>query len=222
MTLTYIDVQPILPADACVIFLHGLGADGTDFADVIPSLQLPEHHAIRFLFPHAPHIPISINGGMVMPGWYDILGLSLEDKHDEKGIKISEQSLITLMQSVMASGIAADRIILVGFSQGGALALHTALRFSQPLGGVAALSSYLPVDYLLPKEKHVANDAIPIFMAHGSADPVVPMLMGLHARQTLENNGYTVDWHCYPMMHNVCLPELVDLGQWIGHCLHLT
>ena len=217
--LDYVDVHPNSKPDACVVWLHGLGADGYDFADVIPSLNLPEHHQIRFIFPHAPQRPITINSGMMMPGWYDILGLTLNDPHDEKGIKESEQLLFLLLQDIFASGIPSNRVILMGFSQGGALALHTALRFPQTLGGVASLSAYLPLASLLPQERHAANATIPIFIAHGMADPVVPYLMGLHACQQLENLGYQVQWHAYPILHTVCLPELADISHWIQRIL---
>lgn len=217
--LQSVNVNPPGTPDACVIWLHGLGADGYDFADVVPSLQLPEGHQIRFVFPHAPKIPITINGGMVMPGWYDILGLTLTDPHDAVGIKASEHALHLLLQDVFAMGIASKRVILIGFSQGGALALHTALRFGQTLGGVAALSAYLPLERSLPQERHAANAQLPIFMAHGMADPVVPYLMGLHACQQLQALGYAVDWHTYPIVHTVCLPELADISHWIQRIL---
>lgn len=217
--LQSVEINPSDTPQACVIWLHGLGADGYDFVDAVPSLQLPQSKPIRFIFPHAPHRPITVNNGMVMPGWYDIKGLTLEDKHDEMGIKASEQLLHLLLQDVIAAGIPSQHIILLGFSQGGALALHTALRFPQRLGGVGALSAYLPLDSLVPHEKHPANAQIPIFMAHGMADPVVPYFMGLNACQLLERLGYAVDWHVYPIQHTVCLPELSDIGQWIQRIL---
>lgn len=217
--LEYLEVNPKGKPEACVVWLHGLGADGYDFVDVVPSLNLPEGHNIRFIFPHAPQRPITINAGMVMPGWYDILGLTMKDPHDEVGIKASEQLIFLLLQDIFATGIPSDRIILMGFSQGGALSLHSALRFPQRLGGVAALSAYLPLDSLLPQERHPANAALPIFMAHGMADPVVPYLMGLHASQQLEKLGYSVEWHAYPILHTVCMPELADISHWIQRIL---
>lgn len=213
--LKYLEVLPEQKADACVIWLHGLGADGYDFSDVIPNLQLPNDHRIQFVFPHAPHIPITLNAGVVMPGWYDILGLTLDTPQDEAGIKHSAAMLHQLMQDVVSSGIAFNRIVLIGFSQGGALALYTALRYPKTLGGVAGLSTYLPLDRSLAAEKDQANDAIPIFLAHGLADPVVPYVMGLHAHQCLMQQEYPVSWHTYPIPHTVCLPELADIGQWL-------
>lgn len=217
--LKYLEVLPQGTPDACVIWLHGLGADGYDFADVVPNLQLPKSHQIHFIFPHAPSIPITLNAGVVMPGWYDIFGLTLDTPQDEDGIKQSAQQLDQLMQQVMATGVPSERIVIIGFSQGGALALYTALRYPQALGGVAALSSYLPIDYSLAAEKSAENADLPVFLAHGLADPVVPYMMGLHAQQVLTQLDYAIAWHTYPIPHTVCLPELVDIGQWLQKLL---
>lgn len=208
-------VDPKQETDACIIWLHGLGADGYDFVNVVPSLGLPSTHTIRFIFPHAPSQPVTINGGLVMPAWYDILGPDLDAMQDAVGIKKSEQAIKALLTQIMSQGIDSSRIILIGFSQGGALALHTALRFEAPLGGVVALSAYLPLHDAVMNERHLANQQIPIFMAHGFADPVVPYWVGQKSFQYLTSAGYSPSWHSYPIPHTVYLPELSDIGNWI-------
>lgn len=221
MALEAITIEPKSKANACIIWLHGLGADGSDFVDVVPHLGLPEHHAIQFIFPHAPHRPISINAGYVMPGWYDIVAIDANAPQDENGIKQSEQDLRGLINSAIKQRISPQRILLMGFSQGGALALHTALRFEQPLAGVGVLSAYLPLHDLVEKEKHQANQAIPIFMAHGLSDPIVPYRLGEQSFAWLQNAGYSPSWHAYPMEHTVCMQELMDIGNWIHRQLPL-
>lgn len=223
MTEALLDAEIIEPknkADACVIWLHGLGADGHDFVDVVPSLGLPREHQIRFIFPHAPTMPITMNGGMVMPAWYDIGAIDLRAVQDEKGIKKSEGAIKALIEAQIQSGIKSERIILAGFSQGGALALHTALRYPRPLAGVMVLSAYLPLQELLAKEMHAVNSRIPLFMAHGFMDTVVSYWIGQQSCTHLQAAGFEVDWHSYPMAHTVSLSELHDIGVWIKNALN--
>lgn len=217
--LKAIVIEPKEQADACVIWLHGLGADGHDFADVVPSLNLAPNHRMRFIFPHAPHQPVTLNGGMVMPAWYDISAIDLDMWQDDKGIRTAEQNLKALIESVIQSGIPAKRIILIGFSQGGALALHTAVRFEQSLGGVAGLSTYLPLHASLGEERHANNHQIPLFLGHGLMDPIVSYWIGQKSMGYLQAVGFQPEWHVYPMVHTVSLPELNDLGQWMQRIL---
>jgi phospholipase/carboxylesterase len=222
MVFDAITIEPNKKADAVVIWLPGLGADGYDFVDAVPSLGLGQDHSIRFIFPHAPSQPVTLNNNFVMPAWYDIFALEFNAPEDEKGIKQAEEILGKLIDSVITQGIASTRIFLLGFSQGGALAIHTALRFNKPLAGVGVLSGWLPLRSLLLKEQHVANANIPIFMGHGSQDPLVPEKMGQYSYKLITEAGHEVDWHSYPMEHTVCLPELKDIGKWIQQCLHTT
>jgi phospholipase/carboxylesterase len=202
-----------------VIWLHGLGADGHDFEPIVPELSLPPEIRLRFVFPHAPVRPVTINGGMSMRAWYDILTLDRGGPQDEAGIRESGECLEALIEQEIDRGVDADRIVLAGFSQGGAIAMHTALRHTTALAGLMALSTYLP----LPEhfEAEVASNAnaqakaLPILMAHGSFDPVVPMAMGAHSRDLLASAGYTVEWHDYPMAHAVCGEEIADIRQWL-------
>lgn len=221
MALEAITIEPKRKADACIIWLHGLGADGSDFVDVVPHLGLSEQHAIEFIFPHAPHRPITINAGYMMPGWYDIVAIDDKAPQDEKGIKQSEQELREIIQLAISRGIPSQRILLMGFSQGGALAIHTALRFEQPLAGVGVLSAYLPLHDAIAKEKHAANESISIFMAHGLNDSIVPYRLGQQSFTWLQNAGYSPSWHTYSMEHTVCMQELADIGHWINRQLPL-
>ncbi len=211
-TIPHITVEPPRKANGCVIWLHGLGADGHDFEGILPSLGLPADHAIRFLFPHAPLRPITVNNGMVMPGWYDIASGDFSRRGDETGIESSVTLINHLIVQQMDSGVAANRIVLAGFSQGGVIALHTALRFSQPLAGVMALSSYLPFPEKIPE---ASAAAAPIFIAHGSHDTVVPFDEGRRACDTLQQQGYPCDWHHYPMEHAVCAEEVDAISHYI-------
>lgn len=203
-------------AHTAVIWLHGLGADGNDFVPIVPELGLDDSHGVKFLFPNAPHQPVTLNGGMRMPAWYDIKGTDIADKQDREGIQASAEQIESLIAQQVADGIPASRIILAGFSQGGAVALHTALRHSEPLAGLMALSTYLPLHDSLAEEASPANRQIPIFMAHGTQDPMVPIDLGKTSRAHLEKAGYSVDWHEYPMAHEVCLPEVGDIGRWLN------
>jgi phospholipase/carboxylesterase len=196
-----------------VIWLHGLGADGHDFEPIVPELRLA--FAARFVFPHAPVRPVTINGGMEMRAWYDILGFDRHAAEDAPGIRASAAALTELIDNEIERGMPADRIVLAGFSQGGAIALHTALREPRKLGGVMALSTYLPLATTLAAERSAASSGLPIFIAHGSADNVLPLALGESSRRALEAAGYRVEWHAYPMAHSVCLEEILAIGAWL-------
>lgn len=197
-----------------VIWLHGLGADGHDFEPIVPELRLGS--AARFVFPHAPVRPVTINGGMAMRAWYDILSFERGAAEDAAGIRASAAAVTELIDAEIERGMPGERIVLAGFSQGGAIALQTALREPRKLGGVLALSTYLPLASTLAAERSSANSAIPIFMAHGTADNVVPLALGESSRRGLEALRYRVEWHAYPMAHSVCLEEIVEIGAWLA------
>jgi len=197
-----------------VVWLHGLGADGHDFEPIVPELRLSM--AVRFVFPHAPLRPVTINGGMQMRAWYDILGFDRRAKEDSSGIHASAAAVTELVDREIERGLSSDRIVLAGFSQGGAIALHTALRSPKPLAGVLALSTYLPLAATLAGERTAANAAIPLFMAHGTDDPVLPFGLAETSRRALEALGYVVDWHAYRMAHSVCMEEVRAIGEWLG------
>lgn len=196
-----------------IIWLHGLGADGQDFVPVAGELNLPV--AIRYIFPHAPQRPVTINGGFVMRAWYDIAHPSIDAQQDEEGIYDSQAAVEALIAQEVARGIAPGNIFLAGFSQGGAIALHTVLRQAVPLGGVLALSTYLPLVENVASEASAYARQTPIFMAHGRSDPVVPYALGAASRDTLLELGYTVEWHTYAMPHSVCEGELRDIEAWL-------
>lgn len=201
---------------ACVVWLHGLGADGHDFEPIVPALPLPENLAVRFIFPHAPMRPVTINGGMRMRAWYDIAGVDIASKQDTAGIRASAEQVEALLDAQLNDGIAADRLILAGFSQGGAMALHTGLRYHKSLAGIMALSCYLPLHESLEAQRSAANRGTPILMAHGSEDPVVPQMLGERSRDYLREQGYDVEWHSYPMAHMVCPQEIAAIGEWLS------
>jgi phospholipase/carboxylesterase len=209
------EVEPGSAADAAVILMHGLGADGHDFESLVPELRLPASPSARFVFPHARVRPVTLNGGYRMRAWYDILSLDRGAAEDDHGIRQSAEAIGELVRRERERGIAADRIVLAGFSQGGAMALFTALRWPERLGGVVALSCYLPLAATLPAEAHPANAATPVFMAHGTMDPIVPTALGEGSRDLLRARGYDVEWHTYPMPHSVCAPEVDDLRAWL-------
>jgi len=200
---------------ASVIWLHGLGADGHDFEPVIPALQLPDDHGIRFIFPHAPERPVTINGGMVMRAWYDIKEMDLRKRADTDGIEDSREILEGFIRDEKEAGIPTNKILLAGFSQGGVIILHTGLRYPEPLGGLLALSTYLAVPETLTTEAGSNNSKIPVFMAHGTMDPVIPIQQGKDSADQLIQAGYSVDWHEYPMEHAVSLEEIEDISRWI-------
>ncbi|HEU4670720.1 MAG TPA: dienelactone hydrolase family protein [Dyella sp.] len=197
-----------------VIWLHGLGADGNDFAPIVPELVSPQWPALRFVFPHAPVRPVTINGGMPMRAWYDILGFDLTSRQDAAGMRASIEAVEALIAREHERGVPSGRIVLAGFSQGGAIALAAGLRHAQPLAGIVALSTYLPLADTLAAERSAANAQTPIFWGHGTMDPVVVLQRGLDSRSALEALGYAVDWHTYPMPHSVCAEEIADLRRW--------
>ncbi len=199
-----------------VIWMHGLGADGNDFVPVIKELSLPESLPLRFIFPHAPMRPVTVNGGQVMRAWYDLMELgSVERKVDEAGIRESQRAIEALINQEISRGVPANRIVLAGFSQGGAIALHTGLRCSQGLAGILALSTYLPLASSLEAETSSANRSIPIFMAHGEQDTMIPISIAESSFKELVRHGYKVEWHEYPMAHSVSVEEITDIGAWL-------
>jgi phospholipase/carboxylesterase len=201
-----------------VLWLHGLGADGNDFVPIVGELELPPA-PIRFVFPHAPRQPVTINNGMVMRAWYDVLGSDLARREDERGVRASQALVEALIARERARGTAARRIVLAGFSQGGAIALQTGLRHPERLAGIMALSTYVPVAAALEGEAHAANRDVPIFMAHGLYDPVIPLAAAQRSRELLARLGYAVEWHEYPMPHSVAPQELDDIGAWLRRVL---
>lgn len=207
-------LEPGRPADAAVIWLHGLGANGHDFPPIVGELGLGSH-AIRFVFPHAPAIPVTINGGMVMPAWYDILGMDFDRRNDEDGVRLSATRLTALIQRERDRGIPSERILVAGFSQGGAIALHVGLRHPEPLAGILALSTYIAADCNLAEERSEANMGIPILQCHGTQDPMVGIDKGEAARARLLELGYAPVWKTYPMQHQVCAEEIDDVGAWM-------
>lgn len=208
--LEHITIEPQMPAKKVVIWLHGLGADGYDFEPIVPQLKQQD---TRFIFPHAPVRPVTINGGMAMRAWFDIHGLDLESRIDWEGLAAAEQDVVKLINQQIEAGIPANQIYLAGFSQGGALALYTGLRFNQKLAGIIGLSTFLPIQH--PIECNPANADTRFFIAHGRQDNVVPVIFGNMIAQWLQHKGYTVDWHEYQMMHQVCGEEIEDLSKWL-------
>lgn len=199
---------------ASVILLHGLGADGHDFEAVVPELRLPRDLAVRFIFPHAPMRAVTINAGFVMRAWYDILPGASGFLENSQHIRESQEIVHVLIQRELERGIPVSRVLLAGFSQGGAIALYTGLRYPQRLAGLLILSGYLPISSGLAQERHNANRDIPVFMAHGEDDPLVPLSRASESRQCLQHYGYEVDWRTYPMAHAVCAAELADVTSW--------
>ena len=198
-----------------IIWLHGLGADCWDFVSIVKELGLPDDLPLRFIFPQAPSRPIAINNGQVMPGWYDISMAELQRKPDEAGVRQSQAMIEQLIAREIERGIAADKIILAGFSQGGAIALQTGLRYAKELGGIMALSTYLTLEDSFATEATTANANIPILMAHGTQDPLIPLELAKTSRAKMQTRGYKIEWHEYPMPHSVCMEEVEDIGTWI-------
>jgi phospholipase/carboxylesterase len=216
MPLPCIEIETAPNARHAVIWLHGLGADGHDFEPIVPELVDRSWPALRFVFPNAPVRPITINGGMAMRAWYDISGLEIAQRQDEAGIRDSIRLLGELIERETARGIAAANIYIAGFSQGGAIVLAGGIRCAQRLGGIVALSTYLPMAEKTDAEAHAANRGVPVFMAHGMLDPTIPHALGEMSRDYLAQRGYAVDWHAYPMAHQVCAQEIADLKRWLG------
>jgi phospholipase/carboxylesterase len=217
--LPRVEIESAPNPTAAVIWLHGLGADGNDFAGLVPELDLDGCQPIRFVFPHAPTMPVTVNGGYVMPAWYDIFGANLVAKQDAAGIQNSERAITALIDNEVARGIPYERIVLAGFSQGCAMALHTGLRLAHKLAGIMALSGYLPLADRFASERHAANATTPVFMAHGTQDPVVVIQRGEESRDALARLGHPVQWHTYPMPHSVHPREIADIGAFLKRVL---
>ncbi len=215
--LDTIEIETGKNPTASVIWLHGLGADGNDFAPIVPELRLPKA-AIRFVFPHAPVRPVTINGGMRMRAWYDITD-GANRREDERGVRASQVLIEALVGREKERGTKAGRLVLAGFSQGGAIALHTGLRHPERIAGIMALSTYVPVGEKLSAEASTANRDVPIFMGHGSDDPIIPLARAEQSRNLLKSLGYPAEWHKYAMPHSVCPEELADIGTWLGKVL---
>lgn len=209
--------NPHLPIERSVIWLHGLGANGHDFVPIVPELGLTEAYGVRFIFPHAPSIPVTINGGYIMPAWYDIIEMSLERKVDTAQIEQSASQIRALMAQEIARGVSPEHIVLAGFSQGGAVAYQTALTYDQPLAGLLALSTYLATKDSL--HIHPANNRLAIAIHHGTQDNVVPAVLGEQAKHWLENQGLSPIYQTYPMAHQVCPPQIKHIGQWLNQVL---
>jgi len=216
--LDLIEYSPSAQTDASVIWLHGLGADGSDFEPVVEALDL---RGIRFILPHAPYRAVTLNNGYQMRAWYDLYGLTPGSQQDEAGIRQSQSEIETLIAAEKARGIETNRIVLAGFSQGGAIALHTALRHAEPLAGALALSTYLPLKSQLADEANAANRSIPIFMAHGSFDTVITREIASASADLLRQQHYPLSWHEYPMAHSVCMEEIDDIRQFLRSVLHI-
>jgi len=212
--LKCLEIDSTLPANASVIWLHGLGADGHDFESIVPELNLAKHLNVRFVFPHAPHMPVTINGGFAMPAWYDIRADNIEGRQDQSGIHQSAKAIQALIEREKERGIPAHRIILAGFSQGGAMALYVGIRQHQALAGMLGLSCYT----LLPDEarQHPKPNS-PIMLAHGIDDEIVPLALGQSSHQYLTAQGFAVHWQTYPMTHSVCPAEIQHIGAWMNN-----
>ena len=217
--LATLELETGRPPTASVIWLHGLGADGHDFEPIVPELDLPDSLPVRFVFPHAPMQPVTINGGAVMRAWYDVYGLQGVRREDAAGVRASQAAVEELLARETKRGIPASRLVLAGFSQGGAIALQTGLRHPERLAGIMALSTYLPVADTLAAEASAANREVPIFMAHGLDDPLIPIERARISRKLLEGAGYRVEWHEYPMEHSVCAEEIADVSAWLQRAL---
>jgi phospholipase/carboxylesterase len=217
--LSAVEIEASLPVKSSVIWLHGLGADGNDFVPIVPELGLSDDLGVRFVFPHAPRIPVTLNGGLIMPAWYDIRDADLDFRHDLDGMKRSAEQVEVLIRREMDRGVRSEKIVLAGFSQGGSVALHLGLRLPDPLAGILALSAYLAQGDAWEDEASEANSRTPIFQAHGLYDPMVSVKRGEEARDRLTRKGYQVSWHTYPMVHQVCMEEVREIGAWLGSVL---
>jgi phospholipase/carboxylesterase len=218
-TLPHIELTTGPEPRGTVIWLHGLGADGWDFLPVVRELPLPEDMALRFIFPHAPERPVTINNGHVMRGWYDIKMNDIARLPDEGGIRESQAQVEQLIAREKARGMASSKVVLAGFSQGGAIALQAGLRYAEGLAGIIALSTYLPLEETLAAEAAAANKATPIFMGHGLEDPIVPLRLAELSKAKLETAGYDVTWHTWPMPHAVCAEEIEEISAFLARVL---
>ncbi len=219
--LDCVEIEPEAPAGASVLWLHGLGADGHDFVPIVPLLGLPPELRVRFVFPHAPRMPVTINMGMVMRAWYDISALDLREEQDEAGVRRSAEQVERLLDREAERGVAPERTVLAGFSQGGVIALHAGLRRPQPLAGILALSTYLALDAALEAEGAPAGRSTPVFMGHGRYDPVVPLERGRASRDRLLEAGHRVEWREYDVEHGVAPDEIADVGAWLVRVLNI-
>ena len=217
--LDSIEIETAPNPDAAVVWMHGLGADGHDFEPIVPELRLPATTRIRFVFPHAPLRPVTINQGHVMRAWYDVRALAGVRREDEAGVRQSARQIEALLARERQRGIAPRRIVIAGFSQGGAMALHVGLRYADRLAGILALSCYLPLSNTLPTEASPANRDVPIFWAHGLHDPMIPQAMAEQGRAQLAELGYQIDWHQYPIPHSVSAEEIADVARWLERVL---
>ncbi|MCC6136552.1 MAG: alpha/beta hydrolase fold domain-containing protein [Candidatus Contendobacter sp.] len=217
--LNTLEIEPAGPAHSSVIWMHGLGAGARDFEPIVPELKLPVELGIRFVFPNAPIRPVTINNGMQMRAWYNVLSLDLPRQEDAEGVYASEQAINVLLEREKQRGIPAERIVLAGFSQGGVMALHTGLRYPERLAGILALSCYIPLAARLSNERGSANQATPIFITHGDYDAVIPMRYGQQSVDLLRSLGYAVEWSDYGMGHEVCWEEIRDVAQWLQRVL---
>lgn len=218
--LPHIEIEPGLPVAASVIWLHGLGADGHDFEPIVPELRLPEEAAVRFIFPHAPAIPVTINAGFIMPAWYDILDISIDRKVDLAQLLRSAEAVQQLVEREEERGVASEQIVLAGFSQGGAVAIQAALTYPRRLAGLLGLSTYFATaDTIHP---HPANAGLPVKLCHGSADPMVPEVTGRKGYGQLLKMGYTAEYQTYPIEHSVCREEIADIALWFRRVLPIA
>jgi phospholipase/carboxylesterase len=217
--LESLEIETAPNPDAAVVWMHGLGADGHDFEPIVPELRLPATTRIRFVFPHAPLRPVTVNQGHVMRAWYDIRALAGVRREDEAGVRQSARQIEALLARERQRGIAPGRLVVAGFSQGGAMALHVGLRYPDRLAGILALSCYLPIANTLPAELSPANRDVPIFWAHGLHDPMIPQAMAEQGRAQLAELGYRIDWHQYPIPHSVSAEEIADIGRWLARVL---
>ncbi len=217
--LDCVELEPRSTANASIIWLHGLGADGNDFVPIASELNLPSSISARFVFPHAPVRPVTLNGGMRMRAWYDILGLDRNAREDAQGIRESQAQIEALVRRENTRGVPSERIVLAGFSQGGAITLQTGLRYPEKLAGLMVLSSYLTQRDSLPTEATPANRNTPLFMAHGEMDYMLPLSLGESSRDHLQQAGYVIEWHSYRMEHQVCMEEIRDISAWLQRTL---
>ena len=217
--LEAIEIETAPNPDGAVVWMHGLGADGHDFEPIVPELRLRATTRIRFVFPHAPLRPVTINQGHVMRAWYDVRALAGVRREDEAGVRQSARQIEALLARERQRGIAPRRIVIAGFSQGGAMALHVGLRYADRLAGLLALSCYLPLSNTLPTEASPANRDVPIFWAHGLHDPMIPQALAEQGRAQLAELGYQIDWHQYPIPHSVSAEEIADVARWLERVL---